>query len=136
MMRDTYDDMQAGYFNIPREVLDANFIGPQDVQSKAYRTWVRSRVEIAREYFEAGKNYFAQIQNSRHRLAGIAYISRFEWLLATIEKEGYSLRPQYNERKSLGTGLRMGWLTLSSLINLSGAGALPQPVVARPLGKS
>jgi hypothetical protein len=93
-------------------------------------------VQLAREYFEAGKGYFARVQNLRHRLAGVAYISRFEWLLVTIEREGYSLRPQYSERKSIGTGLRMSWLTLSSLINLSWAGALPQPVVARPLGKS
>jgi phytoene/squalene synthetase len=136
MLRDTHDDMQAGYFNIPREVLDANAIGPQDVQSMAYRAWVKSRVELAREYFKAGKSYFARIQNLRHRLAGIAYIARFEWLLATIEKEGYSLRPQYSERKSLGTGLKMSWLTLSSFISLGWSDALPHPVAARPLGKS
>jgi phytoene/squalene synthetase len=136
MLRDTHDDMQAGYFNIPHEVLDASAIGPQDVQSKAYRAWVKGRVQLAREYFEAGKGYFARVQNLRHRLAGVAYISRFEWLLVTIEREGYSLRSQYSERKSIGTGLRMSWLTLSSLINLSGAGALRQPVVARPMGKS
>ena len=136
MLRDTHDDMQAGYFNIPREVLDANTIGPQDVQSMAYRTWVKSRVELAREFFEAGKSYFARIQNLRHRLAGIAYIARFEWLLATIEKEGYSLRPQYSERRSLGTGLKMSWLTLSSFISLGWSDALPQSVAVRPLEKS
>jgi phytoene/squalene synthetase len=136
MLRDTYVDMQAGYFNIPREVLDVHSIGPQDVDSDAYRAWVKSRVELAHEYFEAGKSYFARVQNLRHRLAGIAYISRFEWLLETFEREGFALRSQYNERKSMGTGLRMGWLTLSSMLNLSGAGALPQPVVAHPLGKS
>jgi phytoene/squalene synthetase len=136
MLRDTYIDMQAGYFNIPYEVLDSHSIGPQDILSEAYRLWVKSRVELAREYFEAGKKYFAQVQNLRHRLAGIAYISRFEWLLATIEREGYCLRPEYSERKSLGTGLQMGWQTLSSMINLSGVGALPQPAIAHPLGKS
>ena len=35
MLRDTYADMRAGYFNIPREVLEANHIGPQDVLSPA-----------------------------------------------------------------------------------------------------
>jgi phytoene/squalene synthetase len=136
MLRDTHDDVQAGYFNIPHEVLDADGIGLQDVQSMTYRAWVKSRVQLAREYFEAGKSYFARIQNLRHRLAGVAYISRFEWLLATIEREGYCLRPQYSERKSVGTGLRMAWLTLLTLINLGGASALPQSVAARPLGKS
>lgn len=135
MLRDTYDDMQAGYFNIPREMLEANHIGPQDVHSHAYRLWVRSRVELAREYFQAGRGYLARVQNPRCRLAGFAYIARFEWLLDTIEREGYSLRPQYNERRSVGTGLRMSWLALSSMIHLRGAANLPQPVVSHRLGK-
>ena len=136
MLRDTADDMQPGYYNIPREVLDANQIWTQDVNSEAFHAWVKSRVQLAREYFEAGKEYFARVQNLRCRLAGIAYISRFEWVLDTIEREGYSLRPQYNERKSLGAGLRMGWLTLSSMINLRGTGTFPQPVISHRLGKS
>jgi phytoene/squalene synthetase len=136
MLRDTYVDMQAGYFNIPYEVLDANSIGPQDILSDAYRLWVKGRVELAREYFETGKSYFGRVQNLRHRLAGIAYISRFEWLLATIEGEGYCLRPEYGERKSLATGLQMGWQTLSSMISLPGTNTLSQPVLANPLGKS
>jgi len=136
MLRDTYVDMQAGYFNIPCEVLDAHSIGPRDVHSEAYRTWVKSRMELAREYFEAGKSYFARVQNLRHRLAGIAYISRFEWLLETFEREGYCLRPEYSERKSVGTGLQMGWQTLSSMINITGTNKLSQPALANPLGKS
>jgi phytoene/squalene synthetase len=136
MLRDTFVDMQAGYFNIPCEVLDAHSIGPQDIDSDAYRTWVKSRVLLAREYFKAGKGYFVRVANSRCRLACFAYIARFEWMLDTIEREGFALRSQYNERKSMGTGLRMSWMTLSSMLNLSGAGAFPQPVVAHPQGKS
>src|SRR5678816_3794171 len=49
MLRDTFDDLQAGYYNVPREVLEANHIGPQDVHSDAYRGWVRGRVLLARE---------------------------------------------------------------------------------------
>jgi hypothetical protein len=136
MLRDTFDDAQIGYYNIPREVLEANHIGPQDVQSEPYRAWVKSRVKLAREYFRGGKNYFARVQNPRCRLACFAYIARFEWLLDTIEGEGYRLRPQYEERKNTGTGLRMSWLTLSSMINSRGATTLPQPDVLHPLGKS
>ncbi len=124
MLRDTFDDAQVGYYNIPREVLEANHIGPQDVQSDAYRAWVKSRVQLAREYFKAGKDYFARVQNLRCRLACFAYIARFEWLLDTIEREGYCLRPQYQERKSTGAGLWMSWLTLSSMVNLRGVSAL------------
>ncbi len=135
MLRDTFDDVQAGYYNIPREVLEAHHIGPQDVQSEPYRAWVRRRVELAREYFQAGKGYLAQVQNPRCRLAGFAYTARFEWLLDTIEREGYCLRPQYNERKRVGTGLRMSWLTLSSMINLRGVGTLSRPIASQRLGK-
>jgi phytoene/squalene synthetase len=135
MLRDTYDDMQAGYYNIPREVLEANHIRPQDVHSEAYRAWVKSRVQLASGYFEAGRVYLSRVQNPRCRLAGFAYTARFEWLLDTIEREGYSLRPQYSERRSIGTGLRMSWLALSSMINLRGSATLPRPIVSHRLGK-
>ena len=135
MLRDTFDDVRGGYYNIPREVLDAHEIGPQDVQSDVYCDWVKSRVELAREYFRAGKGYFARVKNQRCRLACFAYIARFEWLLDTLEREGYRLRPRYEERKSPRTGLQMFWLTLSSMINLRGVGTLPPPTVSHPLGK-
>ncbi|HLO30949.1 MAG TPA: squalene/phytoene synthase family protein [Anaerolineales bacterium] len=135
MLRDTFDDMQLGYYNLPRDVLETNHIGPQDVQRTAYRAWVKNRVSLAREYFKAGKGYFARVQNPRCRLACFAYIARFEWLLDTIEKEDYRLRPQYNERKSAGTGLRMTWLTFSSMLSLRAADTLPQPDVSHPLAK-
>jgi phytoene/squalene synthetase len=136
MIRDTYDDVRSGYFNIPREVLEAHSIRPQDVDSAAYRAWVKSRANLARRYFSAGKDYFRQIQNRRHRLAGFAYMARFEWLLETIEREGYALRPRYRERKTLGTGIRMGWLTLSSLVGGNGAGSVPFPVASQREGKA
>jgi phytoene/squalene synthetase len=135
MLRDTYDDIQAGYYNVPREVLEANDIGPQDVSNDTYRDWVKSRVQLAREYFKAGKSYFARVQNPRCRLACFAYIARFEWLLDKIQQEDYLLRPQYTERKSIGTGLRMGLLTLSSLIHSRGAETIPQPVVSQSARK-
>jgi hypothetical protein len=73
MLRDTFDDAQVGYYNIPREVLETNQIGSQDVLSDAYRAWVKSRVLLAREYFKAGKGYFARVQNPRCRLALCLY---------------------------------------------------------------
>jgi len=135
MLRDTFDDMQAGYYNIPREVLGAAHMQPQDVQNKAYRAWVRSRVQLARECFQAGRRYLARVENPRCRLAGVAYTARFKWLLDTIEQEGYILRPAYSERKSFGTGLRMGLLTLASIINWRGIKPIPQPVVSQSLRK-
>jgi len=136
MLRDTYDDVQAGYYNIPREVLEANHIGPGDIHSAAYRAWVKSRVSLARGYFEAGRRYFARVQKPRCRLACFAYIARFDWLLDTFEREGYLLRPQYDERKQLSTGLRMGWLALASTLHWRGSGDLYPPVASQRLGKS
>jgi phytoene/squalene synthetase len=112
MLRDTFDDVQAGYFNIPREVLEANHLRPQAICHPAYRTWVQSRVQLARDYFKAGRDYLRKVENPRCRLAGFAYTARFEWLLDTFEREDYCLRAQYNERKSFGTGLRMSLDTL------------------------
>jgi phytoene/squalene synthetase len=136
MIRDTYDDVRAGYFNIPREVLEANRIGPQDIDSAAYRAWVKSRVRLARGYFKAGKGYFRRVQNLRHRLAGFAYMARFEWLLDTIEKEGFMLRPQYSERKRMGAIMKMSWLALSSMIGLQGEGTVSRPIASQRQGKA
>jgi len=125
MLRDTFDDTRAGYFNIPSEVLEANRVVPQDVGNNAYRTWVRSRVQLARTYFKRGRHYLSQVENLRCRLAGFMYMARFEWLLDTIEREGYLLRSSYAERKSFGTGLRMGMDTLSSMVNWRRDGLSP-----------
>ncbi len=135
MLRDTFDDLQAGYYNIPREVLEAHHIGPDAVLSEPYRAWVRSRVRLARQYFRAGESYFARVQCTRYRLAGLAYTARFAWVLDTIEREGYRLRPAYRERKSTGAALRMTWLTLAALLKGRAAGPLPRPVASQPLGK-
>jgi phytoene/squalene synthetase len=118
MLRDTFDDLLLGYFNVPSDILDTNQIRPQDVQSGAYRTWVKSRVRLARKYFKGGKDYFARVENPRCRLACFAYIARFEWLLDTFEREDYCLRPQYNERRSATTGMRMIWQSLYSMMNI------------------
>ncbi len=135
MLRDTYDDLKAGYYNIPREVLEQSHIGPNDVQSKAYRDWVQSRIQVARRYFRAGRDYLSRVEEPRCRLAGFAYTARFEWLLDTIEREEYRLRLEYSERKSFGTGVRMGLDTLYSLVNWRAVQPARQPVASRTLRK-
>ena len=92
MLRDTYDDVAAGYFNVPCEYLAAHGIGPGEVSSDAYRAWVQSRVQLARDYFRAGREYLAQVQNGRCRMAGYMYCFQFERVLDTIEREAYWLR--------------------------------------------
>jgi phytoene/squalene synthetase len=116
MLRDTFDDLQAGYFNIPSEVLEANHIAPQDVNSIPYKIWVRSRVQLARDYFKAGKKYLGQVENLRCQLAGYAYVTRFEGVLDSIEREEYVLRPAYPERKGLPAILWASGSILTPLI--------------------
>ena len=135
MLRDTFDDVQAGYYNVPREMLEANQIGAQDIQSRPYRAWVQSRVQLARDYFKAGKEYLERVGEPRCRMAGFAYRARFEWLLDTIENENFILRPEYSERKSIRTGIRMGLTTLSALMHFRGSEALGGPFVSQSLRK-
>jgi phytoene/squalene synthetase len=110
MLRDALEDAEAGYYNIPREVVAANGIAPGDVESQAYRGWVKERVGQARACFRTSRDYLAQVENLRCRIAGYAYIHRFEVILDCIEREGYTLRAQYPERNGRGCGVKtMGW---------------------------
>ena len=133
MLRDTFDDIEAGYYNIPREVLEADHIGPRDIRSKAYCAWVKSRVQLARSCFQTGRDYLARVGERRCQLAGLAYTARFEWMLDTIEREDYGLRPDYSERKSFGAGIQMGLSILSSVLNTHRMKSLPQPVISQSL---
>lgn len=128
MLRDTLEDTAAGYYNIPREYLHTQQIGPQDVDSQPYRAWVQSRVHLARRYFKAGRDYLAQVQNLRCRMASYLYMARFETVLEAIERDGYQLRPAYPEDKTIQAGIKMGRAMLSKAPTRS----RPEPV-SRPL---
>jgi phytoene/squalene synthetase len=110
MLRDAVEDTKAGYYNIPSEVLATHGIAPQDIESKAYRNWVKERIHKARGCFRAGRDYLAKIENLRCRVAGYAYMRRFEVVLDCIEREDCLLRNDYPERKGYRRGLEMiGW---------------------------
>jgi phytoene/squalene synthetase len=113
MLRDTLEDVEAGYFNIPREFIEAHGIDPRDVSSEPYRKWVRSRIELARLYFKSGQEYLSRVENPRCRLAGYAYVARFTGVLKAIESEGYRLRSGYPEYKSLSATMSMTWSALA-----------------------
>ena len=116
MLRDTLEDTAAGYYNIPREYLEAHAIGPEDVCSQAYRAWVESRIRTARTCFAAGKRYLAQIPSLRCRIAGHAYIARFEGVLDAIEREGCQLRADYSDCTNPRAGIKLGWEVLWSAL--------------------
>jgi phytoene/squalene synthetase len=119
MLRDTIEDVAAGYYNIPLEFLEAYGLDPKDTRCEAYREWVKSRVRLARAYFEAGDGYLSQVKNLRCRIAGYAYVARFEEVLNAIEREEYRLRPAYPERKNLGAALRISWAALTGALKFT-----------------
>jgi len=107
MLRDAVEDVSAGYFNIPLEVLTAHHITPLDVSAPAYRAWVKQRVQQARACFKLGRQYLAQVASLRCRFAGYAYMHRFEVVLHRIERGGYLLGSQVPEHKERDRTLEM-----------------------------
>jgi phytoene/squalene synthetase len=124
MLRDTLEDADAGYFNIPQEIVIANGLAPWDVEHPAYRAWVKNCVQEARACLRA---YLAQVENLRCRIAGYAYIHRFEIVLNAIERENYVLRADYPERKGAPRMAQMVatacWLALTA--NQAAPASLP-----------
>ena len=133
MLRDGIEDVEAGYFNVPREYLQARGMSAQEMNTPAYREWVCGRVQLARLYFKAGRECTAQVRNLRCRLAGFAYTARFEWMLRAIERDNYCLRQEYPERKSLAAGLWMAWLTITSLFTFPRLRAGTQALAIQPV---
>jgi phytoene/squalene synthetase len=122
MLRDTHEDLEAGYYNIPAEFLRQHNIMPQDVDSAAHRQWVQSRVDLAREYFRLGRRYIRSSGNARCQLAANLYAARFEIVLDTIERDSYGLRRHYRACKSVRSQLHMAALVFRSLSGLDRAG--------------
>lgn len=115
MLRDMHEDLEAGYINIPVEVLPGGQISVADLSQPHVRLWVRDRVEIAKSYFNQGEAYLSHVDNPRCRLAGALYTLRFQGVMQTIERDEYLLQPEYD----YVDGLR-GWLR----ILLGGASAM------------
>jgi hypothetical protein len=70
-------------------------------------------MELARQYLCEGKRYLDGLDVLRCKIVGYWYCARFEGVLDTIERDGYILRPAYNERRKPSTQLKMAWLGVS-----------------------
>ena len=106
-------DIANGIINIPQEYLDEHGIGPEDIDSPPFRDWVRFRVEQARIQFRDGKRYLDSLEVLRSKMMGYWYCARFEGILDTIERDGYTLRANY---KYQFVWLRMLWLGVTLTI--------------------
>lgn len=131
MLRDLVEDLDAGYVNVPVEVLEEPGASLADLHSPVLRAWVRDRVELARACFAVGRRYLAQVEDPRCRIAGHAYTARFEWVLDAIEADDYRLRAAYPERATARGGLRIAADAARSL--LSAGDAARRPVARRAL---
>lgn len=110
MLRDAVEDAAGGYYNIPRELVLAHKLNLSDVASPVYREWVQHRVHKARACFSLGREYLNQIQSVRCRLAGYAYMHRFETLLDQIEADEYQLQARYPGNIAGVEGIELaGW---------------------------
>jgi len=133
MLRDTREDVEAGYFNIPREVMSSAGIGPGDVEHPTYRAWVHERVQLAREQFRVARNYLTKVESLRCRFAGLTYMSRFGSILGLIERDNYFIRRQYPARKTLNGLITFVGSLFDSVINSQTQLAAPLRVpVAEP----
>ena len=107
MLRDMVCDTKEGYINIPHEYLKAHGISPEDMDSPPFRAWVKSQVDLAREYFKVGKRYIKQIDVLRYKIVCYWYCTRFDSILEAIERDGYCLRAEYPEQKSFFNWLKI-----------------------------
>jgi phytoene/squalene synthetase len=136
MLRDLAEDLGTGYVNVPSELLADGHVSLQDLHAPALRAWVRDRVELARTCFATGRGYLARTENARCRLAGHAYIARFEWVLDAVEHDGYRLRPSYPERGTLHGGLTIAADGARSALAAARSGSRPAERVAdREVGR-
>lgn len=122
MLRDLREDLRAGYVNVPAEVLGDREPTPDALCTPELCGWVRARVDLAREDFTVGRGYLARLESRRCRLAGHAYLARFEWVLDTVERDGYELRDCYPERRTVRGGLAIARRAAGSAL-----GAQPRP---------
>jgi phytoene/squalene synthetase len=113
LLRDMMEDLDNGFINIPDEYLKTYGISSDQIDSPAFRAWVKSRVESAQKYFAEGKLYLDGLGVLRSKLVGYWYIARFEGVLDAIERDGYILRPEYNERRKFSTLLRITWMSIT-----------------------
>lgn len=133
MLRDLVTDIDAGYVNVPVEVLEEPGASLDDLHSTAMRAWVRDRVELARACFAVGRRYLERVEDGRCRLAGHAYTARFEWVLDAIEADDYRLRAGYPERATVRGGLRIAADAARSAL-AAGRGSALAAAVPTPAG--
>jgi len=131
MLRDMRSDISEGYINIPVEYIHDTDLDLKDVNSPAFRNWVRNRVAQARDYFSIGKQYLDQLSVLRCKIAGYWYCARFESILDIIERDNYVLRKDYIQRRRFSNWLKIAWLAVSVTIRHVFSNSLKKTAVCK-----
>jgi phytoene/squalene synthetase len=116
MLRDMREDLASGYVNLPAEILPAGRPPAEDLDGGLIRDWVRGETARARRLLRDGRRYVDSLDVLRCKLAGVWYCARFERVLELIERDGYQLRADYPERKSLATWIHIAGLSVPVIL--------------------
>lgn len=114
MLRDYHEDLEEGYFNIPKEYLEKHHLRPEDVDSVAFHSWVKGQIKLARQYFQSGLVYWSSLPTFKSKLAAYLYYARFKGVLDTIERDQYVLRKRYSRKKNLFSYLNIVYMACSA----------------------
>jgi phytoene/squalene synthetase len=112
MLRDYRSDVSNGYINIHDEYLKDHRIKPYDINSNAFRKWVRGRVNKARKYFTDGKKYIDKLSILRCKIVAYWYCARFERILDRIEHDDYLLRTEYGGHPFIFKWFSLIWISI------------------------
>jgi len=114
MLRDYHEDLDEGFFNIPKEYLVKHGMKPNDVNTIAFRNWVKHRVKLGRRLLQTGKTYIRTLPVLRGKLAAYWYCCRFENVLDSLEKDQFILHAKYPRHFNVG----LHWNMLKTFITV------------------
>jgi len=92
LLRDFIIDKENDYFNISREEIIRFNIKKDLTQDKNFTSWVKEKVKNIKILFRKGKKQIKSIPIPQVRITGYLYCSRYEKVIAQIEKNGYRLK--------------------------------------------
>lgn len=107
-LRDMSDDIQEGFYNVPREYIVKHKLKLNKCTSPDLAEWVKDRVYTADNMFNLGIKYLYQSPPSRRRFAALLYCYRFLPLLSDIKYDKYILKPQY--KRSVINTIKYLWV--------------------------
>ena len=91
LLRDFIIDKENHYFNISREEIARFNIKKDLTQDNNFSNWLKDKVDNIKILFRNGKKQIKKIPILQVRLTGYLYCSRYEKVIARIEKNSYRL---------------------------------------------